>query len=255
MYTKKREPASFSRGILLASNAKQEWMLPWWWENYQKHNTFSVTFIDLGLSEEGRRFCEGKGNLVPFIHAQNPLKSTDPEIASRWEEIYGGVLWKETRPCWHKKPFALLQTPYEYTIWLDTDCEVRSSLHPLFSQIEKSERIVIRPSPKKILDHATRHTLLLEGEMLFNSGVIGYRKHSPEILAWAKATSERGEGFFGDDQILSRIIHENGWSVTVLDPSYNRQELEEGQQPGTKISHWAGQSGKFFISLKMQNAF
>jgi len=31
----------------------QQWLLPWWWEQYSAHNSYPVVFVDFGLSEKG----------------------------------------------------------------------------------------------------------------------------------------------------------------------------------------------------------
>ena len=44
-------------GVIVGSDYSQEWLLPWWWENYTKHNRYPVTFVDFGLSQEPIELC------------------------------------------------------------------------------------------------------------------------------------------------------------------------------------------------------
>ncbi len=240
------------QGVVIASNESQEWLLPWWWENYAKHNTFPVTFVDLGLSEEGKKFCKEKGELVeipsyPFVGIEEKIEEGRTES---WNKIFGGNLWAEKRRYWHKKSIALLQTPYQHTIWLDTDCEVLCSLAPLFEKIAQNDAILICPSHEKVQEYIIKTGIVFADEILFNSGVIGYTRESKYILQWAIHTIKEHGFHFGDDNLLSRLIYEKKWPVQILDKVYNWREIEQGRNPDIKISHWAGESGKFFISLK-----
>ncbi len=242
-------------GVVVASSKSQEWMLPWWWENYIKHNSYPVTFVDLGLSEAGKDFCRGKGELVkipsfPFLGTSEEIKEGRAEF---WESTFGGNLWSGKRSYWHQKSIALLQTPYQNTIWLDTDCEVLCSLDPLFEKIARDEAILICPIYEKTQAYSKEKGIIFEDEILFNSGVIGCKRGSSYIMQWAAHTIEDHGFHCGDDNLLSRLIYEKDWPVQILDPLYNWQELAQGRRSDVKISHWAGESGKFFISLKKLN--
>lgn len=240
------------QGVVIASDAKQEWMLPWWWKNYSRYNTYCVTFIDLGLSEEAREFCKEKGQLIeiPPIPLVGTKEVVSKETSKFWESLSDGRSWWEKRSLWHKKPIALLQTPYERTIWLDTDCEVKGSLEPLFQKITSTQNILICKDPEILQQEARKKGFILSDEILFNSGVIGFVKGSSHIFEWAKKTVEEHAFYFGDDTLLSRLIYENNWTVEPLDSLYNWRDLVQGPHLDAKISHWAGEAGKFFISLK-----
>jgi len=240
------------RGVIVASDERQEWLLPWWFENYAKHNTFPITFIDLGLSPEGKEFCIERGELVsiPDYSALGLKEETDPEKALFWERTYGTRSWWSKRECWHKKPIALLQTPYEHTLWLDTDCEVRGNLDPVFDIVATSGAIVICEETEETQAFDREQGNIFPDEILFNSGVIGFVRGSAYIMEWAGATLSKHGSYWGDQDLLSRLIYENKWPVQILDPMYNWRELAKGKHPDVKISHWLGEKGKFFISMK-----
>lgn len=235
------------QGVIIASDSKQEWLLPWWWENYAKYNSFPVTFVDFGLSEEGKAFCREKGELVevpsfPFLGTKESVTEEKKEC---WETLYKEMYacW-EKRSLWHKKSLALLQTPYHHTLWLDTDCEVHTSLSSLFEQIATAKGLLLCP------EGLLSKNELLEDEILFNSGVIGFTKGSSHIMEWAEETLLKHNSHFGDQNLLSRLIHERKWPIQLLDPLYNWRHIIGEKNPDVKITHWVGEAGKFLISLK-----
>lgn len=240
------------QGVMVASNEKQEWLLPWWWENYVRYNNFPVTFVDFGLSEEGKTFCRQRGELVqmPFCPPIGEKEDTKVERGEFWETIYGSRGWWEKRSLWHKKPIALLQTPYQHTLWLDTDCEVHASLLPLFIKIAEEEAVLICPEPEEAQKHDRERGHIFADEILFNSGVIGFTRESPYILEWACHTLKEHGDHLGDQNLLSRLIYEKKWPTQILDRLYNWRQLTDGKNPDVKITHWVGDSGKFFISMK-----
>ena len=247
--------AVIPKGVVVASNEQQEWLLPWWWENYTKHNTFPVTFINFGLSEEGKSFCRQRGELVeiPFLPFIGVKEETEEERGVFWESIYGSSAWWAKRSLWHKKPIALLQTPYEQTLWLDTDCEVHASLAPLFEKMTKESGLLICPEPEEAQEFDREKGHIFVDEVLFNSGVIGFTRGSPYILEWACHTLKDHGFYLGDQNLLSRLIYEKKWPVQILDRLYNWRQITHGKHPDVKITHWVGDMGKFFISMKKLN--
>ncbi len=238
-------------GVIVAIDENQEWLLPWWWENYSKYNRFPVTFVDLGLSIKAREFCREKGNLVELplnAHARNSdfqSQELEQDSQSFHEDSF------RKRRCWHKKPLAMLQTPYLYSLWLDVDCEVRASLLPLFVQIASKEFLLICPEHESLQKRLSSEGTLLKGEIFFNSGVIGFRKGSFYILEWALFTLENQNSYFGDQNILSRLIFNLNWPVEILDPTYNWYGSIYEIPSDVKVVHWAGDMGKFLLSLRL----
>ena len=235
-----------SSGILVASDEKSEWLLPWWWARYSRRNALPVCFVDLGLSHFGRTFCKEKGLLCPLnIEQPCALKEQLPQLqAARWETIYGKELW-EMRPAWFKKPHALDQTPFEKTLWLDLDCEVLGPLEPLFERYQ-SDAFVIAPETEGAFLAEEAKGELLPGEVLYNSGVILYHKQSPIIEALKTAAPLRSSEVWGDQQLLSRIVHEQQFPITPLDENYNWR-MARGLNIHAVIIHWVGNWGKKYI--------
>lgn len=243
------------QGVIVASDEKQEWMLPWWWDNYSLHNDFPVTFVDFGLSSEAKDWCCQRGELVelPLLNFEVSRDQTEEDKVVFWESIYDGRKWWDKRSLWHKKPIAMLQSPYNKTLWLDTDCEVKGNLTALFAQIMDKDSVLICPELEEMQEFDRIHGHLLDGEVLFNSGVVGFMRGSKQVVDWALSTVSDHGAHWSDQNLLSRLIHENKWSVQILDRIYNWRECTHGKNQDVKITHWVGESGKFFISMKMQN--
>ncbi len=79
-----------------------------------------------------------------------------------------------------------------------------------------------------------------------------FKRGSPYILDWAAATVSDHVDYWSDQNLLSRLIYDKKWPIHTLDRIYNWREASDGKNPDVKISHWVGEAGKFFISLKMQ---
>jgi len=237
----KSNPKGF--GIITGCDQNQEWMLPTWLKNFQKTNTMPITFVDFGLSKSARLWCEEQGNVIAFKLSSSYLKTKEsiPPITTKfWERICAGNLW-ESRPSWFSKPFALLQTPYETSLWVDLDTEIKKDLTPLFSLIDTDFAIV--PTNKRYKKFSHIIGLHLADEKTYNTGVILY-KHGSEVLTkWAKNVLHRNGEFLGDENVLNRLLHEEKLSITELSPLYNWPHFE-GENSNAAIIHFLGRAGK-----------
>lgn len=248
--------------MIVGCDERQEWILPWWWKHYSQHNTFPVTFIDWGLSQEAKLWCQEHGELI-FLEIDffrncisresshwKEREALDSNLVRVWEKGYGTGFWV-SRKSWFYKPFALLHTPYKKTLWLDLDCQVKNNLDALFDK----ERIALCPLPdydKKYglayycKEFETKNHLVLQNEVIFNTGVIVYSHACPLILQWAQAVPSRSEFFLGDQNLLSRILFETKYPVDHLSQEYNWY-LGLGHNPEAKIIHHIGDLAKELI--------
>lgn len=235
-YTSWREEGLLEEdGILVASDISQEWLLPWWWENYSKHNSYPVTFVDLGLSENKRKWCRERGELV-FLPMFDFLIQDREEISANraelWEDKYGDNFWQH-RKAWFKKPLACLRSPYLRTIWLDLDCEVCSSLKPLFEFADLPSGIGI-----------ARDGVCFDSSFpIYNSGVIVFRRNLEILSEWAVHSLERNGDYRGDQDLLSQIIFERQFFVHELPSIYN-WTVSHGKNDRPVVFHWVGDVGK-----------
>lgn len=228
-----------SEGVLVASDITQEWLLPWWWHHYQKHNDSPVAFIDLGLSFEKKKWCQSRGTLLPLRLFPDFVKEKpeiDPTVVAHWENLFGDHFWA-SRASWFQKPFACLISPFEKTLWIDLDCEIHASIKPLFSYtkvaIAKDQTQTAKKAPFPI----------------YNSGVISFPKKAKLISDWAASSKEMNHLFAGDQDVLSHLITQDPDAIAEIPPLYNWSRTL-GDHPKSVITHWHGPPGKFVIRTK-----
>jgi hypothetical protein len=227
------------RGVLIASDSFSEVCLPWCVHNYRFHNSLPIVFIDLGMSTKAQTWCKQYGQVISF---HNPIKVAQKEeinikIVDIWESRHLGVFFWKARQKWFNKPFALLLTPFEYTLWLDIDCQVMGSIEPLFD--------LIQSDPVGLA--------LAKQDDQFNSGVIPYRYGIPLITKWAKECIEMNHIFLGDQDVLSYIIQKEKLKIPIVPPKYNWRSVNEGENPEAQILHWAGPTAKKYIGEQLKS--
>ena len=232
-----------SEGIVVASDLTQEWLLPWWWEHYQKHNTHPVCFIDLGMSHEMKEWCRQKGKWIPLVDIKPFFDEIEEDfnfsiaqkedlpssLAQEWENVFDSQVWAY-RNVWFKKPLACLLSPYSKSIWIDLDCEIRGSIASLFPLCENPSEI----SAAKVFFH-------------FNSGVFVFKKEAPIIRDWAIQSIQNNHLFSGDEEVLSSIIENKKLPIQELPLIYNWSRLYP-DNPDAVILHWHGKYGKAVIN-------
>lgn len=230
-------------GILAGCDSAQEWLLPWWHRNLRRHNPeIPVAFGDLGMSEQARLWCERHGTLIPAsqIPAVSPLKSNKPP----W--LYQGKSWtserlKKTKFVWFQKPFLMQQSPFERTIWLDLDCEVRGPLSPLFS-------LQLPPTKLAIMTLSTYFKMTSEkNDLLYvkdiNGGVVLFEKGSHLLDFWVYFTNLAYDKFCGDDFILAFAISKYRFPAGKIPYKYNWYAYW-GDNPEAVIVHWITEKAK-----------
>lgn len=224
-------------GILVGSDITQEWLLPWWWDNYSTYNTHPVAFVDFGMSFEKKEWCRARGELIPlriFADFVKEEPDIDPKHIETWEKNWGKRFWK-CREAWFKKPLGCLQTPFQRTLWIDLDCEIRGNLSSLFEY-----------TPLGLVhDHDTKEY------PIYNSGVISYSRSLPLIETWAKLSVKENEKFVGDQDVLSYVIHQNAQAPSQIPKIYNWSRILEENNEAV-ILHWHGDHGKVVIQSQIQ---
>ncbi len=231
-------------GVIVASDQTLEWILPWWLKCYQKHNSMPVAFIDLGLSFEKKKWCEERGVRIR-LPVVDFAEEVDPQIAQAWEKDFGCRFW-ESRNAWFKKPMACLKSPFQRTIWIDIDCEIRGPIHSLFDYASKPIGFAMA---KDQLDFSTTYPT-------YNSGVIVFRQNHPYLKEWANLCLAQNKRFRGDQEAFSQMIAERSEAIDELPPLYNWSRCLE-ERTDAVIQHWHGHHGKYVIqnSLIEQSSF
>jgi len=213
-----------SQGVLIAADRHCEWLLPWFFERYTACNSYSLAVVDLGMSHGAVTFCRDRAEVIPLQMDRIPPLSIQKQG-------------------WYKKPFAFLQTPFDQTLWLDCDCEVLRPLDPLF-QLEGEMHLAFDTENSHLKEIALG--TIREGEVLYNSGVVLYRKGSSIIKKWADQVLDQDRAFFSDQHVLSKLIQESKSRVGLLPDLYNWR-MSQGFNIHAAIIHWAGSWGKEYI--------
>jgi hypothetical protein len=217
-------------GILVAADEKQEWLLPWWWENYCQENQLQVAFADFGMSEKAKLWCQKKGFLQAVdlkglqVAAQTEIEEN---LAKDWEKT-ASPFW-DVREAWFKKPFAFLNTPFSKTIWLDLDCEVLAPIDPLFSYLNQEIKLGI-----------------VQTGDVYNAGVIVFEKGASLINRWVESCLLENHRFLSDQDVLTHILKQ-GMDPFCLIPEIYNWQMHRGVPVGAKILHWSAKWGKEYI--------
>lgn len=222
-----------NQGIITGCNEKYEWMLKTWWYYYSKTNTYPVTFMDFGMSKSARIWCQKRGQVIS-THLPPNIPTSKKHIAShiqkRWELIYDDP-W-ERRKGWFCKPFALSQSPYQQTYWIDIDTFIIKPLTSLF-KLSLSQITLLKETTR--LNNPAMYTF---GKTLYATSVVGYLTNHPLIQKWGQKTCEWNHKYLRDQDILSQIIYEDKIPVTLLPPLFNAQP-HPNIPPDTFIIHFA----------------
>lgn len=206
-----------SKLFITGCDYNTEWMLPWFVENFKKHNSEAELIIyDFGM----------RGGLYPEMRK-----------SLRGNQDKG----------WFKKPAAMLNATLlaDNVCWIDTDCEIVGNIEGIWNYLE----------PNKLLMAEDLPWSKRRGEKWHNSGVVAFQS-TPKILnEWAAEVSVNP--IQGDQEVLhmmvkdglKRMIH-----ITDLPRKYNVLRIDHLDKTVPKdplIFHWTGQKGKDKIRSMM----
>ena len=211
----------FKTAFLTGCDEITEWMLPWFLENYSKHNNTPLIFANFGVSKDCLKAIKDKSLSNPIKHIIDMTKITDKG--------------------WFKKPKSMLEASNlcEYTCWVDTDFEILTNMSSVFNYVEENRLAMVEDKPWS----ARR------GETWHNSGIVAF-KGTPMILhQWAQLVEQNPT--VGDQETLHLILREHPLQrmiyITDLPNEFNwlRIQLLDGQDNiKKKAIHWTGPKGK-----------
>lgn len=210
---------SFENAILIGCDAKQEWMLKWWFENYKKHNNLPVVFADFGCTPQGLKYAQSQSRCVIDM-------TTAKEKG------------------WFKKPKSMLACPAKRTLWVDIDAEVKGPLKEAFALFEPGKLAMVEDHPWK----------KRRGELWHNSGVVGFID-KPQILKdWARQVEARPQ--IGDQEVLHSMLNPITKITYIKDLPHKfnvlRIDVDDNNVPANPvIMHWTGSKGKEIIRSQM----
>lgn len=237
-------------GVVVGFNWGMEVLLPWWWQHYSRHNSFPVTFFDLGMTPAAARFCKERGSLIK-VKIPFSFLSKRMDVPSHWEKrtreegIY--YLNQYRRLSWFKKPFCLLHTPYQNTVWLDLDCQVRADLFDLFLYAENDQGIGLAPTDEMNASFQKLAGWDVSLSHHINSGVIVYKHGCSTIKAWVESIKNWDLKFYGDQDLLAEILHRENKKLEEVPRIYNWRVNKWGENPSSFIAHYAGDARKLIL--------
>lgn len=208
--------------FITGCDANTSWMLPWFVANFRRHHP--------------------DADLVVYNFDGSDMGPINAYIESVPGKNKG----------WYNKPAAIehaMQSAHRI-VWLDTDCEVRADLTPMFDLIEPGRLAMVEDRP-----WTTRYK-----ETWYNTGVVGVRgmHYDAVIREWVQQCALSSQSpTSGDQQILHSILKQ-GMNrlrfVTELPRKYNvlRLDLLDGTaDPNPAVMHWTGIQGKSQIRNMM----
>ncbi len=200
--------------VLTGCDAAHEWMLKWFYENYKKHNTFDLIVADFGnMSNNIKSWC-----------SLNKIRIVTPTSA--------------TGKNWFKKPEAILMCEYKRILWIDSDCEILSSL---------SEHFEKTPHDKIGLT-IDKHRADIRGNFkmkdAYASGLVVVNNGNNNIIKWASLSLNPKTT--GDQELLNAIIKNDPSIISILPPEFQWLRLD-GNRKDVKVMHHTGPTGKQYI--------
>jgi hypothetical protein len=212
--------------IVTGCDEKTEWQLPWFLDNYFKHNTIPIAVANFGMSEEMKKRVYDRAGVFCYM-----------DINKDYENYDIG---------WFHKPAAMLSAPGHNVFWIDTDCEILGNIENMFRYIQ----------PNKLTMAIDRPWLKRRKEEWHNSGVVGFHQKPDILKQWAE-TVKRNPAV-GDQEVLHSMLNPITMIAYIaeLPNIYNwlrlQVEHDDEDNPNKKIMHWTGEKGNDRIRGKMK---
>ena len=169
------------------------------------------------MSKSARNWCETKGTVLTA--SDQLLKQITQAQKEKWQDLHPDEIWND-RAIWFKKPLFLSMTPFEHSVWIDVDAEVKNPLTPLFDYLKDSHFAVCQDVPRGIAVRREKG-LLLTDENAFLTGVIAYHSTSPLLKKWTENCLTRNDVFFSEQDALNRTIYEEKIPLEILPSGFN----------------------------------
>lgn len=173
--------------FLTGCDSATEWQLPWFINNYMKHNNTPLWVADFGMSEEMLEHLS-----IIDIHVL-PSDGTT--------KVKG----------WFKKPRTIYEAALQADVvcWLDTDCEVTADISSIFKYYQKGKIGMVQDRP-----WTTRRP---DNGPWYNSGVV-LTNANLNLKNWMKlCESDLVRTHAGDQEVLHFSLNEIE-KIGVIEP-------------------------------------
>lgn len=212
----------FNECVITGCDAKSEWQLDWFLYNYNEHSNIPLILADFGMSQNTKT-----------------IMNNHPSVKGIMD------LTKTKEKGWFNKPVAMFNSPAKKTVWLDTDCEIKSKLEPLFKLIVSGKLSMVEDKPWS----------KRRGETWHNSGVVGVIGRPPILHNWCNAVRDNPK--VGDQEVLHSILNPITRMTHINDLPFEwnvmRLATDHDDYKGPiKIQHHTGDKGKDKIKGLMQ---
>jgi hypothetical protein len=229
-------------GIIVGCDARQEWMLKTFFINLRLHSDLPFVVFDFGMSHLGKKMAEKWAQVISL--ETNLRKFKYQKFNSRKE-------------VWLKKPQAFENAPFDFNLWLDLDCLVRSDPKEIFDYLQPDKEIVIRQE-KKLPKNKVNNFLIQKYPFfkMYNSGVVAFRKMASFIEPWIDIIQTTQDLFRGDQDLLSIYLSQNENIIENLPVQFNHM-IDIDKQiviDQAKIIHFIN-SSKGYLSLQDKMLF
>lgn len=220
-----------SKVFVTGCDKNTEWSLPWFLENYRKHNTLPICIVDFGMTDETLKWC--KENFDEVFDARGKINNK----------------------AWFAKPLAinLATDKYEQVCWMDTDCQILGNLESIFGYIKEGKMTVCPDLP---------WMKRKPSQKWFNTGVIALTGKPVLFREWFKRCmnlpNNQHRPMYGDQNILAEMLINNKVvmdNIVGLPNKYNvlRIQIQEDKTipKDVLIYHWTGRKGDREIKRQM----
>ena len=174
-----------NKTFLTGSDHNLQDLIPWWVECVRKHNPdIHITIADFGLTDSAKDWIKHNVNHI-IVYDRHP------DLA------------------WFLKPQAMVDCPYEYTCWLDLDCEMVAPVPEIFDFPTEDKMALTQDAVRGNSDH---------NQGFWWAVGVNVVKGKPQILKdWARNTTNNKD-LRGDQEVLHKMIQ--------VDPKYNEQIIK-----------------------------
>ncbi len=202
----------YDEAFVTGCDTAHEWMLEWFFDNYNKHINRPLIFSNFGVSEDALKLIRKNA------HAVMDLTKTEEKG-------------------WFKKPLTMLKSPSKKTVWIDLDCEIKEDISNIFNLLESGKLNMVEDKPW------TKR----RGEVWHNSGVVGFVGKPVILYSWVAAVKQNPQ--VGDQEVLHSILNPitKISNIHDLPNEYNVLRLQtelDNYQGKIKVMHWTGGKGK-----------